>query len=142
MEYFLGSFVALVAMFITTRLIPSRNLNVKENPFRYSQSHIHMLILPLMPLQKSYKKKMPTQSSKHEEKSNIKVVIFDNKAYFVKDGTFYCAEMHGTEIDGANATLVDTMGMDKIQLDKMLFIMDQLREGKADDSGNSGNKWF
>jgi hypothetical protein len=140
MEYFLGSFVALVAMFITTRLIPSRNLNVKENPFRYSQSHIHMLILPLMPLQKSYKKKMPTQSSKHEEKSNIKVVIFDNKAYFVKDGTFYCAEMHGTEIDGANATLVDTMGMDKIQLDKMLFIMDQLREGKADDSGSSGNK--
>jgi hypothetical protein len=140
MEYFLGSFVALVAMFITTRLIPSRNLNVKENPFRYSQSHIHMLILPLMPLQKSYKKKMPTQSSKHEEKSNIKVVIFDNKAYFVKDGTFYCAEMHGTEIDGANATLVDTMGMDKIQLDKMLFIMDQLREGKTNDSGSSGNK--
>jgi hypothetical protein len=98
-----------------------------------------MLILPLLPEIKKYKKKMITQSSKHEERTNIKVVIFDNKAYFVKDGTFYCAEMNGTEIDGANATLVDTMGMDKIQLDKMLFIMDQLRDGNKNDSGDSRN---
>jgi hypothetical protein len=45
--------------------------------------------------------------------------------------------MNGTEIDGANATLVDTMGMDKVQLDKMLFIMDQLRDGNKNDSGDS-----
>lgn len=99
-----------------------------------------MLILPLVPEIKNYKKRMITQSSKHEEKVNIKVVIFDNKAYFVKDGTFYCAEMDGKNIDSSTATLVDTMGMDKIQLDKMLFIMDQLRDGKTDDSGSSGNK--
>jgi hypothetical protein len=48
--------------------------------------------------------------------------------------------MHGTEIDWANATLVDTMGMDKVQLDKMLFIMDQLRDGKQNDSGDSRNQ--
>ena len=99
-----------------------------------------MLILPLVPEIKNYKKRMITQSSKHEEKVNIKVVIFDNKAYFVKDGTFYCAEMDGKNIDSSTATLVDTIGMDKIQLDKMLFIMDQLRDGKTDDSGSSGNK--
>jgi hypothetical protein len=29
--------------------------------------------------------------------------------------------------------------MDRVQLDKMLFIMDQLRDGKKDDSGSSGN---
>jgi hypothetical protein len=83
---------------------------------------------------------MVTQSSKHEEKTNTRVVIFDNKAYFVKDGTFYCAEMDGKNIDGASATLVDTMGMDKVQLDKMLFIMDQLRDGKQNDSGDSRNQ--
>jgi hypothetical protein len=94
----------------------------------------------LVPEIKLYKKKKDRQSDKQEERTNIKVVIFDNKAYFVKDGTFYCAEMHGTEIDGANATLVDTMGMDKVQLDKMLFIMDQLRDGKKNDSGDSRNQ--
>ena len=127
-------------MFITTRLISFNKVSNKIDIPRYSQSHIHMLILPLLPEIKKYKKKMITQSSKHEEKTNIKVVIVDNKAYFIKNGTFYCADMHGTEIDGATATLVDTMAMDKVQLDKMLFIMDQLRDGKKNDSGDSGNQ--
>lgn len=140
MEYFLGSAITLLAMFITTRLVSSPTLKIKDNPFRYSQSHIHMLILPLVPEIKNYKKPIVSQSRKHEEKTNIKVVIFDNKAYFVKDGTFYCADVDGKNIDSSTATLVDTMGMDKVQLDKMLFIMDQLRDGKKNDSGDSGNQ--
>jgi hypothetical protein len=139
MEYFLGSLLTLLAMFVTTKLVSSKTNTIVKNPFRYSQSHIHEIISPLVPDIKSYKKKKDRQSDKQEERTNIKVVIFDNKAYFVKDGTFYCADMHGTEIDGANATLVDTMGMDKVQLDKMLFIMDQLRDGKKNDSGDSRN---
>ena len=140
MEYFLGSLLTLIAMFVTTRLVSSESKTTDKSPFRYSQSHIHEIISPLVPDLRSYKKEVLRQSSKQEERTNIKVVIFDNKAYFVKDGTFYCAEMHGTDIDGANATLVDTMGMDKVQLDKMLFIMDQLRDGKKNDSGDSRNQ--
>ena len=140
MEYFLGSAITMIAMFVTTRLISFNKVDNKKDIPRYSQSHIHMLILPLLPEIRKYKKKMITQSSKHEEKTNVKVVIMDNKAYFIKNGTFYCADMHGTEIDGANATSVDTMAMDKVQLDKMLFIMDQLRDGKKDDSGDSRNQ--
>ena len=127
-------------MFVATKLISSEKNVIKENPFRYSQSHIHEIISPLVPNLREYKKIIPRQSRNQEEKTNIKVVIFDNKAYFVRDAKFYCAEMHGTEIDGANATLVDTMGMDKVQLDKMLFIMDQLRDGKKNDSGDSGDQ--
>jgi len=140
MEYFLGSAITMLAMYVTTRLIAYNKVNNKKDIPRYSQSHIHMLILPLLPEIRKYKKKMITQSSKHEERTNIKVVIVDNKAYFIKNGTFYCADMHGTEIDGATATSVDTMAMDKVQLDKMLFIMDQLRDGKKDDSGDSRNQ--
>ena len=139
MEYFLGSAITMIAMFVTTRLISSTQVNKKNDIPRYSQSHIHMLILPLLPEIRQYKKRAITQSTKHEEKTNIRVVILENKAYFVKNGTFYCADMNGTEIDNASATLVDTIGMDKVQLDKMLFIMDQLRDGKRNDSGDSGN---
>jgi hypothetical protein len=32
------------------------------------------------------------------------------------------------------------MGMDKVQFDKMLFIIDQLRDGKDNDSSSSGDK--
>ena len=38
------------------------------------------------------------------------------------------APMNGFFIDKAQATIVDTMGMDKVELDKMLFIMDELRK--------------
>jgi hypothetical protein len=140
MEYFLGSAITMLAMFITTRLISSQKNIVNKSPFRYSQSSIHEVVSPLIPDLRNVKRIVDRQSTNQEEKTNIKVVIFDNKAYFVKDGTFYCAEMHGTEIDGASATLVDTMGMDKVQLDKMLFIMDQLRDGKKNDSGDSRNQ--
>lgn len=140
MEYFLGSIITLIAMFITTRLISSEKNIAVSTQVRYSQSHIHEIVAPLVPNLRNYKKLIPRQSANQEEKSNIKVVIFDDKAYFVKDATFYCADMHGTEIDGANASVVDTMGMDKVQLDKMLFIMDQLRDGKSDDSGDSRNQ--
>ena len=129
MEYFLGSAITMLAMYVTTRLIAYNKVNNKKDIPRYSQSHIHMLILPLLPEIRKYKKKMVTQSSKHEEKTNVKVVIMDNKAYFIKNGTFYCADMHGTEIDGANATSVDTMAMDKVQLNKMMFIVEKLKEG-------------
>ncbi len=140
MEYFLGSAVTMVAMFITTRLILPRTLNKKVDTVRYSQSHIHTLVMPLLPDMKTYKKKIVTQSSKHDERINIKVVIVENKAYFVKDGSFYCADMDGDYIDKQTAAVVDTMGMDKVQLDKMLFIMDQLRDGKKNDSGDSRNQ--
>jgi hypothetical protein len=139
MEYFLGSALTMLAMFITTRLILPRTLKTKVNNFRYSQSHIHTLVMPFIPDLKTYRKKMITQSSKHEERINIRVVILDNKAYFVKDGGFYCADMDGDFIDKQSATVVDTIGMDKVQLDKMLFIMDQLRDGKKNDSGDSRN---
>jgi hypothetical protein len=139
MEYFLGSAITMIAMFITTKMINFRVKNVKENPFRYGQSHIHMLLLPLMPDLKNYRKPRVSQSTKHTDKINIKVIIYEKKAYFVKNGTFYCADMHEDQIDSANARLVDTMSMDKVQLDKMLFIMDQLRDGKKDDSGDTRN---
>jgi hypothetical protein len=140
MEYFLGSALTMLAMFITTRLILPLTLKTKVNNIRYSQSHIHTLVMPLLPDLKTYRKKMVTQSSKHDEKVNIRVVILDNKAYFVKDGGFYCADVDGDSIDKQSAVVVDTMGMDKVQLDKMLFIMDQLRDGKTNDSGSSGDK--
>jgi len=139
MEYFFGSAITMVAMFLTTKMITLRVNKVKENPFRYSQSHIHMLLLPLMPNLRNYKKPRVSQSTKHVDKINIKVIIYEKKAYFVKNGTFYCAEVNGDQIDSANARSVDTMSMDRVQLDKMLFIMDQLRDGKKDDSGDSRN---
>ncbi len=42
-------------------------------------------------------------------------------------------------VDKDSTTRVDTDSMSKVQLDKMLFIVDKLREGTFDDSGSAGD---
>jgi len=91
---------------------------------------------------KKYSRKVinKTQSKMHYDKTNVKVIILDNQAYWIKDNIFYKASLDGQSIDKESAEQVDTMHMDKVQLDKMLFIMDKLREGINDDSRGSGDK--
>jgi len=109
--------------------------------FRYSQSQIFETVKPLLPLLDFVEKpRIKRQSSVHVDKVNIRVIIMDNLAYWVKDNIFYVADMDGMDIQKDTARIVDTIHMDKVQLDKMLFIMDQLRDGKDDDSGSSRNK--
>ena len=91
---------------------------------------------------KKYSRKITsrTQSKMHYDKTNVKVIILDNQAYWIKDNIFYKAPLDGQSIDKESAEQVDTIHMDKVQLDKMLFIMDKLREGINDDSRGSGDK--
>jgi hypothetical protein len=84
--------------------------------------------------------KSKTQSKLHYDKTNIKVIIFDNDAYWIKDNIFYKAPLVDELIDKEAAEQVDTIHMDKVQLDKMLFIMDRLREGIGNDSRSSGDE--
>jgi hypothetical protein len=86
---------------------------------------------------KSRKLKVRSQSKNQYDKTNIKVIIFDNNAYWIKDNIFYKAPLVDQLINKEAAEQVDTIHMDKVQLDKMLFIMDRLREGIDDDSRGS-----
>ena len=49
------------------------------------------------------------------------------------------ADMADGFINKETTKLVDTMGMDKVELDRMLFIMDRLKDGDGDDRSSSGN---
>jgi len=90
---------------------------------------------------KKYKRRLKprTQSVKHQEGSETKVIVVDNEAYWIKNNTFYKAPLFDHKIDKDSAEKVDTTNMDKVQLDKMLFIVDKLTEGTSDDSRGSGN---
>jgi hypothetical protein len=83
------------------------------------------------------KRKLKTQSQKHLKENNINVIIVDNEAFWIKNNIFYKAQMSDQGVDKNTTQEVDTIAMDKIQLDKMLFIMDKLREGIDDDSRSS-----
>ena len=78
-----------------------------------------------------------SQSKIRQEKENVRVIIVENEAYWVKDNAFYTAPLINDLIYKDAAVQVDTTHMDKVQLDKMLFILDKLREGVSDDSRGS-----
>lgn len=140
----MGFWAALTCLSIVSWMATKRKIEKNTKifmPIRYSQSHIHDLVSPLLPPPMPVKKNVMSQSAKHESTTNIKVIIMDSSAYWIKDNTFYVADMleDGT-VDKETTRTVDTITMDRVQLDKMLFIMDRLREGFYDDSGGSGNQ--
>lgn len=80
----------------------------------------------------------PTQSSKHVDEMFIRVVFLDQKAYWLKDGKFFVADVIDGNVDKDAASEVDTMSMDAIQLNKIKYIVEKLTEGKNNDSRNAG----
>ena len=139
-KYFLGSLITMLAIFIFAKFFYHEEKSIKKvNIYRYSQSTIHHIVSPFINKDTLKKNKKITQTRKHFDKTNLRVIIVEDEAYWIKDNIFYTAQMTHEGVDKDTTAAVDTMGMDKVQLDKMLFIIDQLRDGKKDDSGSSGN---
>ena len=81
-----------------------------------------------------------TQLTKHRHKGMIKVIVLGNQAYWVSDNKFYVAEAIDGEVQKNTTKPVDIDSLSKVDLDKMLFILDSLRDGKRNDRGSSGNQ--
>lgn len=130
MDFILGIILTFLILFMISayRYIKKYEVNSLFS-IRYSQSHIHQLIKPLIPeINISINSKTKRQSINHLNTNHIKVIINKNMAYWIKNNVFYTAEVIDGQIDKDNARVVDTMSMDKVELDKMMFIIDQLRK--------------
>jgi hypothetical protein len=133
MEFLLGTITTTLVLFIfIVFLINKRNKRESFFLIRYSQSHIHRILSPLLPQVDQISKisNKNNQSSKHLKNTNVRVLIVEGKAYWTKNNVFYVSSIVDGDIDKDNAQVVDTMGMNKVELDKMLFIIDQLRKGE------------
>jgi hypothetical protein len=139
MEYFLGAVSTILIFLFFAKTEKYDDYSIKNTTIRYSQSHIFELLNPLLKDVRFVKKQKNTQSKKYYEKTNLKVVFVENNAYWIKENVFYVANLENGVINNESVRTVDTIGMDKVQLDKMLFIMDRLREGLDSDSGSTGN---
>ena len=137
MEYFVGSVITLIAI-VSIMIIAKSNTPPTVPSIRYSQSHIHNLIYPWIPTNDELVEPIVSQSTKHLDSAFVRVVMVDGKGYFIKDGTFFVAEVVDGDIDKSTAKQVDTMTMDTVQLNKIKFIVEKLTEGKDNDSWNAG----
>jgi hypothetical protein len=108
---------------------------------KYRQSDIHEMIKNVIPKQKFDKPKFMTQSEKHIQKNMLRVVISEDKAYWILGNVFYTANAIDGRVDENTVKPLDVENMSKTELDKMLSILDDLKQGVGpDDSGSTGNK--
>ncbi len=61
-------------------------------------------------------------------------------AYWISNNSVYRANLNENGlIVQESSEVLDMMGMDKVQLDEMMLIVEKLTEGKNSDYWNSGN---
>ena len=108
---------------------------------KYRQSYIYEIVKEIVPKQVFDKPKVITQSEKHIQKNMLKVVITEGKAYWILDNVFYTANAINGRVDEETIKPLDIEGMPTKELDKMLSILDDLKQGVGpNDSGSAGNK--
>lgn len=141
MEFLLGSVVTALILYSAMKYFEALyKVASKDYKYKFSQSSLHELIKPLLPDDLFIPERKITQSFLHEQKTNLRVIILDGYAYWIKDNTVFKSPMNGLDIDKDATEVVDIIGLDKVQLDKMIFVIDKLREGLPNDSGSAGNE--
>lgn len=137
MEYFLGSIITLGAI-VFTKLYLSKKINTKIPPIRFSQTRALELSIGIIEQAITPKEPIKTQTTVHYNQNTLKILILGKFAYWIKGNIFYVADIIDGEVDTDTTREVDIMSMDKVQLDKMVYIVEQLREGMPNDSRDSG----
>ena len=142
MDYLLGFLVA-IGMFLFFRFIAPKTISKDlGNKIRYSQTHIHEIIRYSIPESMLYPVQKPTQSANHEKSINLRVLFIEKEAYWIKENALFIADQEDGIVKEDTARRVDTMGMNRVQLEKLIYIVDVLNEGNENDRGYPGNKSF
>lgn len=108
----------------------------------YSQSDIHQIVKVFAPKDLFELPKIVSQSKKHVRNNTVKVLLVEDQAYWVHNNMFYTADLVEGLVDPETTKTVDTDNMSKRDIDKMLFILDSLKDGNSDDSSGSWNSGF
>lgn len=92
-----------------------------------SQSTIYNKVKDFVP-QNLKVKSLFSQSKIHSEKYMLRVMVIDTGAYWVKDNSFFMADVKNGMVIPESTRKIDTVNMSKEDIDKMMFILDKLKE--------------
>jgi hypothetical protein len=139
MEYLIGFLTAFAAVTLYPLLL-SKTKSHKDNTFRIKHSQSKSFGWAFSSQEFVKKPTVLTQATKYSDKKHVRVVFSGPKAYWITNNVFYEASHLYGLIDTDSARAVDTMGLDGVQLKRMMMIVEALSEGNINDSGDSGYK--
>ena len=137
MEYFVGSLVSLVALFVIVYVSRKSDAPL-DITVSLSQSRLHSMIseFGFQSTSANLSIVKPSQASNHYDRQHIRVVVQGDKAYWILDNQFMVADILDGEINKESQRRVDTIAMDAVELGNIMHIVDEL--GGNDASWNSG----
>jgi len=140
MKYLLIIGLTLLSYWSIIKISNKRRM-IFLNKNKYRQSSIFEMVKDVVPKQRFDKPKVITQSQRHIQKNMLRVVIADGSAYWILNNVFYTANAINGRVDEETIKPLDIENMPTKELDKMLSILDDLKQGVGpNDSGSSGNK--
>ena len=140
MEYLLIIGLTLLSYWSIIKISNKRRM-IFLNKNKYRQSSIYEMVKDVVPKQRFDKPKVITQSQRHIQKNMLRVVIAEGSAYWILNNVFYTANAINGRVDEETIKPLDIENMSTKELDKMLSILDDLKQGVGpDDSGSAGNK--
>jgi hypothetical protein len=140
MEYLLIVGLTLLSYWSIIKISNKKRM-IFLNKNKYRQSSIFEMVKDVVPKQRFDKPKIITQSQKHIQKNMLRVVITDGSAYWILNNVFYTANAINGRVDEETIKPLDIENMPTKELDKMLSILDDLKQGVGpNDSSSTGNK--
>lgn len=141
MDYILGVITAVFAVYAVKMfwqpLAQSKPVHIK-----YSQSHIFDMIRPSIEMMLSMPEYVETQSRKHLERNIVNVLIYEDRAYWIRENSVFVANVVDGVVDQQSTQTVNAINMDKLEIEKLNFVIEQLTKGGSDDSRNPRNSKF
>jgi hypothetical protein len=137
MKYLIAAILTFAVTFAILNILKKNEKKVFKK-YIYRQSDMHEMLKTFFSktLHKGFKE---TQMKKRNRENSISILSIDDKAYWVINNVFYVTNMIDGNPDMSNAQPIDTSNMSKEDIDKMLFILDNLDKGDKDERGSTGN---
>ena len=140
MEYLLIIGLTLLSYWSIIKISNKKRM-IFLNKNKYRQSSIYEMVKDVIPRQRFDKPKVITQSQRHIQKNMLRVVIAEGSAYWILNNVFYTANAINGRVDEETIKPLDIENMPTKELDKMLSILDDLKQGVGpNDSSGTGNK--
>jgi hypothetical protein len=140
MEYLLIIGLTLLSYWSIIKISNKRKM-IFLSKNKYRQSSIYEMVKDVVPRQRFDKPKVITQSQRHIQKNMLRVVIAEGSAYWIVNNVFYTANAINGRVDEETIKPLDIENMPAKELNKMLSILDDLKQGvEPNDSGSAGNK--
>ena len=126
MSYILIVGLTLVA-FCFIIIVINKKRKKSFNKVLYRQSDMHNILKEFFFKDIFDDKVVTSQSKIWKEKQTTKVVIIDEKAYWVSNNMFYVGDAINGKVRPETGKPLDTTKMSKKEIDKLLFILDNLK---------------